>query len=170
MTPWCGNMFFIIWSLLGESTAHHWNGPVICSFAVFFVVTLKSCWTNSWVAVIYSIIELEWYCCHGPLTRYAKLRVAHVPWMPGKFSPAPQVSDPDIHHGMCMTHMPWCMPGLLTSGFIWIRWRGKCSRHSRRMCNLQFCLSGKRPMALVQWQCSAITDPALLRQIDFKLW
>ena len=26
--------------------------------------------------------------CHGPLTRYIKLRVAHAPGMPGKFSPA----------------------------------------------------------------------------------
>ena len=36
---------------------------------------------------------------HGPLTRYAKLRVAHAPGMPGTFSPPPQVCDPDMHHG-----------------------------------------------------------------------
>ena len=27
------------------------------------------------------------------------------------------VSDPGV------THVPWCMPGSLTSGFLWIRWR-----------------------------------------------
>ena len=27
------------------------------------------------------------------------------------------------------------MPGSLTCGFFWSRLRGKCSRHSRRMCN-----------------------------------
>ena len=43
-------------------------------------------------------------------------------------------------------HVPWCMPGSLTSGFLWSRWRGKCSRHSRRMRNPQFYVSGKRPM------------------------
>ena len=31
--------------------------------------------------------------------------------MPGTFSLPPQVSDPDMHHGTCMTHVSWCMPG-----------------------------------------------------------
>ena len=55
---------------------------------------------------------LQWY---GPLARYAKLWVAHAPRMPGTFYPPPQVSDPD------MTHVPWCMPGSLTSCFLWSR-------------------------------------------------
>ena len=25
----------------------------------------------------------------------------------------PLVSDPDMHHGTCVTHVPWCMPGSL---------------------------------------------------------
>ena len=66
---------------------------------------------------------------HGPLIRYVKLRVAHAPGMPGTFSLAPRVSDPYMHHGTCMTHVPWGMPGSLTSGFIWSQWRGKRSRH-----------------------------------------
>ena len=28
----------------------------------------------------------------------------------------PRVSDPDMHHGTCVTHMPWCMSGSLTRG------------------------------------------------------
>ena len=51
-----------------------------------------------------------------------------------------------MHHGMCATRVPWCMPGSLTSGFFWSRWRGKRSRHSRCMRNPQFSVSGKRPM------------------------
>ena len=78
----------------------------------------------------------------GPLTRYAKLRVAHAPGLPGTFSPPPRVSDPDMYHGTCMTHVPWCMLGSLTSGFLWSRWQGKRSRHSRCMHNSQFCVSG----------------------------
>ena len=31
--------------------------------------------------------------------------------------------------------VPWCMPGSLLSRFLWSRWRGKRSRHSRRMRN-----------------------------------
>ena len=91
--------------------------------------------------------------CHGPLARYVKLRVAHEPGIPGTFSPPPRVSDPDMHHGTCATHVPWCMPGSLTSGLLWSWWRRKRSRHSRRIRNPQFYVSGKRPLA---------TSPALV--------
>ena len=58
---------------------------------------------------------------HGPLTRYAKLRVAHAPGMPRTFSPPstsgePLASDPGMHHGTCVTHVSWCMSGSLTRG------------------------------------------------------
>ena len=43
------------------------------------------------------------------------------------------------HHGLAIP---------TTSGFLWSRWRGKRSRHSRRMRIPQVCVSGKRPMAL----------------------
>ena len=80
--------------------------------------------------------EARWCLfCYGPLTRYTKLRLAHAPGMPGTVSPPPSVSDPDKHHGMCKTHVSWCMLGSLTSGFLWSRWWEK---RSRRMRNLQF--------------------------------
>ena len=85
---------------------------------------------------------------NGTLARCVKFRVAHAPGIPGTFSPPPRVSDPDMHHSTCATHVPWCMPGSLASGFPWSRWRGKRSRHSRRMRNPQFYVSGKRPMHL----------------------
>ena len=86
--------------------------------------------------------------CHGPLVRYVKLNVAHAPEMPGTFPLLPRISDPDMHHDRCVTHVPWYMLGSLTSGFLWSRWLGKRSRHSRRMLNPQFCVSGKRPMTV----------------------
>ena len=89
--------------------------------------------------------------CHGPLTKYAKLRVAHAPETPGTFFPPELVSDPVMHHGTCVTHVPWCMLGSLTSGFLLIRQREKRSRHSRCICNPQFCVSGKRPIAFGRW-------------------
>ena len=64
----------------------------------------------------------------------------------GNVSPPPRVSDPDMHHGTCVTHGPWCMPRSLTRGFLWSHWWGKRSRHSRRMRNPQNCVSGKRLM------------------------
>ena len=83
---------------------------------------------------------------HGPLARYVQLRVAHTPGMPGTFSPPPRISDPDMHYGTCVTHVPWCMPGSQTTGFLWSHWRGKRSRHSRCLRNPQFYVSDKRPM------------------------
>ena len=64
--------------------------------------------------------KLQWASC-----QIRKIAGAHAPGMPGTFSPSPQVSDPDMHHGTCVTHVPWCMPGSLTSGFLWNRRRGK---------------------------------------------
>ena len=55
---------------------------------------------------------------YGPLTRYVKLRVARIP---GTICPPLRVSDPDMQQGTCVTHVPWCMPGSLTSHFCWIR-------------------------------------------------
>ena len=33
-----------------------------------------------------------------------------------RFQRKPLVSDSDMHHGTCMTHVPWCMAGSLTCG------------------------------------------------------
>ena len=73
-------------------------------------------------------------------------KIAYCAWtgMPGTFSPPPWVSDPDMHHGTCVMHVPWCMPGSLTSGFHWSRCRGKRSQHSRRMRNLTYLVRGPR--------------------------
>ena len=79
---------------------------------------------------------------HRPLTRYVNVRVAHAPDMPWTFTPPPRVSNPDMHHGTCVTHVPWCMPGSITDGFLRSRRRGKRSRHSRRMRNPQSYVSG----------------------------
>ena len=65
------------------------------------------------------------------------------------------LADPNMHHGTCVTHVPWCMSGSLTSGFLWSWWQGKRSRHSRRMRNPQFYVSCKRP--IVEVEESAVT-------------
>ena len=46
----------------------------------------------------------------------------------------------------CITARAGCTPESLTSAFLWSRWRGKRSRHSRRMRNPQFDVSGEGPM------------------------
>ena len=73
------------------------------------------------IFMIYDIPKcMAWTSC-----QIREIASAHAPGMPGTFSPSPQVSDPDMHHGTCVTHVPWCMPGSLTTGFIWNRRRGK---------------------------------------------
>ena len=86
---------------------------------------------------------------HGPLARCAKLPVVHAPGMAGTFSPPLWVSDPDMHHGTCVAHVPPYMPGSLPSGFLWSPWWGKRSWHSRCMRKPQFSVSGKRPMEVL---------------------
>ena len=109
---------------------------------------------------------------HGPLTRYAKLRVAHAPGMPGtrflrhRLQRKSLVSDSSMHHGTCVTHVPWCMSGSRTRGggenvpgisgacathnFAFL-WRGPCVPKAKCYCahernivvgagGYQFCL------------------------------
>ena len=99
---------------------------------------------------------------HGPLARYVQMRVAYAPGIPGTFSPSPRVSNPDMHHGTCVTHVPRCVPGSLTSGTLWCRWRGKLYRHTGRMRNPQFYVSGKRPMYQGDDDLAAITFKGIL--------
>ena len=79
--------------------------------------------------------------------------------MLGTFSPTPLVSDPNIHHDKCVAHVLWCMPGYLISGFLWCRWRGKRSRHSRRVRNPHLYVSAERPMCI---QAHGVEDSILL--------
>ena len=65
-------------------------------------------------------VRQPWASC-----QIRKIAGAHAPGIPGTLSPSPQVSDPDMHHGTCVTHVPWCMPGSLTSGSLWNWRRGK---------------------------------------------
>ena len=60
-------------------------------------------------------------------------------WNAGNVFPQPWVTDPVMHHGTCVTHVPSCMPGSLTSGFLWSRCRWK---HARRMRNFTYLVRG----------------------------
>ena len=140
---------------------------------VFFMVVMylgkQSCWRHGQTDQHINLMIFTDFAHintlpHGPLARYVKLLIGHSPGMPGTFSPPPWVSDSDMHHDTCMTHLPWCMPGSLTSGFLWSRWRGKRPRHSRRIRNPQFYVSGEKPMkyehgSVVFCGVAAVTSP-----------
>ena len=77
-------------------------------------------------------VEQVWACCFlcwrqhkcSHMGLLPDTQVAHAPGMSGKFSPSQGVCDPDLHHGMCVPHVPWCMPAWQTSYVLWSRWRG----------------------------------------------
>ena len=75
---------------------------------------------NMWLLDHAGIKVSPWASC-----QIRKIAGAYARGMPGTFSPSPQVSDPDMHHGTWVTHVPWYIPGSLTSGFLWKRRRGK---------------------------------------------
>ena len=104
---------------------------------------------------------------HWPLTRYLKLLVALAPGMSGTFSPPSRVSDPYMHHDSCVKHVPWCMPGSVTSSFLWSRWRGKRSRHSQRMRNPQFYASGETPILVRFWGIQLIVSSQRVPKLLF---
>ena len=62
----------------------------------------------------------------------------------------------------CITHVPWCMPGSLTCGFLWSRWRGKRSWHSRCIRNPQFYVCEMRLMVYHAWNSSVIMDTRII--------
>ena len=102
---------------------------------------------------------------HGPLARHVTLQIAHAPVKPGTFSPPPRVSDHDMHHGTCVTHVPLCMAGSLTSGFLWSRWWEKRSQLYRRMRSPQFYVSEAYDVRGL-WQISSRWMPHLRKAIS----
>ena len=76
---------------------------------------------------------------NGPLIRYVKLLFLHAPGMPEAFSTPRRVSETDI----TARAVPWWMSG---SRFPLKSVPGKTFPAFRRMHNLQFCASGKRPI------------------------
>ena len=137
------------------------------------VVANRSIYTKLSVDICWGLCAACSYLGNGPLARYLKLRVAHAPGMSGTFSPLLRVNDPDMHHGTCVTHVPWCMPGSLTRGSLEICGGenvpgipGACATH-----NLPYLLRGPLmsysiPMFSVQCNYLLMTQiPAFCTQV-----
>ena len=84
-------------------------------------------------------MHLLWY--HGPLTKYVNCglrmrRECRERFPRHRLQRKPLVKDPDMHHARTVMHV----------GIVNPRWRGKRSRHSRRMRHPQYYVSGKKPV------------------------
>ena len=61
----------------------------------------------SWQWASYQIGKIAGCSCAGNAGNVSPRR---------RFQRKPLVSDPGMHHGTCVTHVPWCMSGSLTCG------------------------------------------------------
>ena len=81
------------------------NGePHDANFAVTFG-TADRHYGNLWAS--YQIRKIAGCACAGNAGKVFPRR---------RFQRKPLVSDPGMHHGTCVTHVPWCMSGSLTCG------------------------------------------------------
>ena len=69
------------------------------------------------------------------------------------------VSDPDMHHGTCVMHVPWCMPRSLTSGFLWSRCRVNIPGIPGACATRGFTHLARSPLGNHYW-----IDPTLMTQ------
>ena len=158
------SMLVGFWSISG--TLWHFCAiePILTQFwHVYMVISYQQIWTCQHIksaqcanSSLYQAIFITLTNRNGPLTRYVDLRVAHAPGMPGTFSPPPTSKETPskwsrhasrhVRHARAVMHVGIAKP----------RWRRKRSRHSRRMRNPQFYVSGKRPMIKISddiWHC-----------------
>ena len=90
---------------------------------------------------------------HGLLIRYTKLRVAHAPGMPGTFSlPLISKETTNTRSWHASRHVRDAR-AVMHVGIANLWWQRKRSRHSRRMRNPQFYVSGKRPNGHCSHEC-----------------
>ena len=82
--------------------------------------------TYAWLIILYSNLIAEissvWFISdrsiHGPLAKNLNYGLC-MHSQCGKRFPHYWVSDSHLHHGTCVTHVPWCILGSLSSGFLW---------------------------------------------------
>ena len=90
LKSWPGVIPALIYNIFMNvaNTIHSWTGPV-----------------PSWAS--YQIRKLAGCACAGNAGNVFPRR---------RFQRKLLVSDPGMHHGTCVTHVPWCMSGSLTCG------------------------------------------------------
>ena len=112
--------------LVNSGSQFSWASCLGC-IAISMIADFGGLWGYR-QAMVSSFIAMVSCCmncvaCMGPLpdTQNCGLHW-HALGMPGTFSPPPisketaSYSDPGMHHGTCVSRVPWCMSGSLTRG------------------------------------------------------
>ena len=89
--------------------------------------------------------ERLYWRLHGPLTRYGKSQVAHAPGMPGTFPPRPTSKETASKRSRLASRHVRRACAVMHVGITYPRWRGKRSRHSRRMHTHNFTYLARGP-------------------------
>ena len=103
-----------------------YHGRTACIEAIHMILCIRSL---AWAS--YQIRKIAGCACAGNAGNVSPRR---------RFQRKPLVSDPGMHHGTYMTHVPWCMPGSLACS------DGETFPAFPAHAHPQFCVSGKRPM------------------------
>ena len=91
------------WLILLTVHAFYYEWMLDVHFVLMMCVSNTS--TAAWAS--YQICKIAGCACAGNAGNVFPRR---------RFQRKPLVSDPGMHHGTCVTHVPWCMSGLLTCG------------------------------------------------------
>ena len=83
-----------------------WGNTVVTDvWILVFEFACLSIYFETWAS--YQIRKIAGCACAGNAGNVFPRR---------RFQRKPLVSDPGMHHGTCVTHLPWCMSGSLTCG------------------------------------------------------
>ena len=116
---------------------------------------------------------------NGPLTRYAKLWVAHAPGMPGTFFPPPTSKETASQRSRYASRHVSDARAVMHVGIANSRWWGKRSQHSRCMGNPQFTYLARGPCQNPQeevvpkeyhYQQSQLWVPNTLKNVSRRTW
>ena len=79
------------------------KGPIDNKLALVQIMAWRRTGDKPWAS--YQIRKIAGCACAGNAGNVSPRR---------QFQRKPLVSDPGMHHGTCVTHVPWCMSGSLT--------------------------------------------------------
>ena len=81
------------------------DGSFLQFLNTYHVIGQHQHWFRPWAS--YQIRKIAGCACAGNAGNVFPRR---------RYQRKTQVSDPGMHHGTCVTHVPWCMSGWLTRG------------------------------------------------------
>ena len=114
------NWFLAFWKILTQKHLYHLIFPWILTYIFHKHLSKTLCCSS-----VFANLCVEVFCFDGVAWASYQIRKFAGCACAGnagnvfpcrRFQRKPLVSDPGMHHGTCVTHVPWCMSGSLTCG------------------------------------------------------